>query len=54
MEKQLGRALPCERSDGAMACELKLGEKKTAMLIAPLQGSDRQSTLLGCYYVYQP
>ncbi|MGN6827637.1 hypothetical protein [Paucibacter sp. M5-1] len=54
MEKQLGRAMQCERSDGAMACELKLGEKKTAMLIAPLQANDRQPTLLGCYYFYQP
>lgn len=54
MEQQLGRAMQCERSEGAMACELKLGEKKTAMLIAPLQASDRQPTLLGCYYFYQP
>lgn len=54
MERELGRTMQCERSDGAMACELQLGEKKTAMLIAPLQASERQPTLLGCYYFYQP
>jgi hypothetical protein len=54
MEKQLGRPMTCERSDGMMACELPLGEKRTALLMTPLQGRDSQSSLLGCYYFYQP
>ncbi len=51
-EKQLGRPLKCSTSDGMRACDLSLGEKKTAMLIAS-DNPGSKTTLLGCYYYYE-
>lgn len=51
-EAQLGRPLSCETGDGMVACELPLGEKKTAMLINGDKGRSPTS-LLGCFYFYQ-
>jgi len=51
-EKQLGRPLKCSTSDGMRACELPVAEKKTAMLMASDNPSNK-TTLLGCYYYYE-
>ncbi|MEO8806906.1 MAG: hypothetical protein ABI433_12560 [Burkholderiaceae bacterium] len=51
-EKQLGRPLTCSSSDGMKACELSLGDKKTAMLMASDNPASK-TTLLGCYYYYE-
>jgi len=50
-ERQLGRPMQCSTSDGMKACELSLGEKKTAMLVAA-DSPGSKTTLLGCYYYY--
>ena len=50
-EKQLGRPLQCSTGDGMKSCELALGEKKTAILMAADKPGSR-TTLLGCYYYY--
>lgn len=52
-EAQLGRPLQCESGDGMRSCELPLGEKKTAMLVAGEGGRAGSATLLGCFYFYQ-
>lgn len=51
-EKQLGQPMRCSTSDGIDACELPLGEKKTAMLMASASPGNK-TTLLGCYYYYE-
>lgn len=51
-EKQLGHRMKCSSSDGMKNCEFKLGEKKTAMLMAEGSGN-AQTTLIGCYYFYE-
>jgi hypothetical protein len=51
-EKQLGKPMKCEASEGTRACELPLGEKKTAMLMAS-ESPASKVTLLGCYYYYE-
>lgn len=52
-ERALGKPLTrCESGDGMHSCELPLGEKKTAILMAPMQPGVAR-TLLGCYYFYQ-
>ncbi|HKW82125.1 MAG TPA: hypothetical protein VJN68_00110 [Burkholderiaceae bacterium] len=52
LEGQLGRTMKCESSDGERACELKIGEKKTVVLMSEDDGKAKQ-TLLGCYYYYE-
>jgi hypothetical protein len=52
MEKQLGRTMTCSISDGVEACEIQLGEKKTAVLMTG-NGGKAATSLLGCYYFYQ-
>ena len=52
IEKQLGKPMACAKSDGMQACELKVGAKKTVVLMAPL-GSPAKTSLVGCYYFYQ-
>jgi len=52
LEGQLGRTMKCESSDGENACEMKIGEKKTVVLMSEDNGKSRQ-TLLGCYYYYE-
>ena len=52
LEAQLGRTMKCESSDGERACELKIGEKKTVVLMSEDSGKAKQ-TLLGCYYYYE-
>ncbi len=51
-EKQLGQPLKCSTSDGMKACELTLGEEKTAMLMAA-DSPGGKTTLMGCYYYYE-
>lgn len=52
-ERQLGQALGrCEVGDGMRTCELKLADKRTAVLMAPLNKPEL-GTLVGCYYFYQ-
>ena len=56
LEGQLGRTMKCQSSDGESACELKIGEKKTVVLMSEENGKARQTpkqTLLGCYYYYE-
>lgn len=52
LEGQLGRTMKCESSDGEKACELKIGDKKTVVLMSEDNGKAKQ-TLLGCYYYYE-
>jgi len=52
LEGQLGRPMKCESSDGERACELKVGEKKTVVLMSEDNGKAKQ-TLLGCFYYYE-
>jgi hypothetical protein len=52
LEGQLGRAMKCESSDGETACELKIAETKTVVLMSEDNGKAKQ-TLLGCYYYYE-
>ena len=49
-EKQLGKPMTCKTSDGSPACELEIGDKKTAILMTDNPRSAR--TLIGCYYFY--
>lgn len=51
-EKLLGKPMACSRGEGMRNCELVLGEKKTAMLMAPDKAGSRQA-LVGCYYYYE-
>lgn len=53
-ERALGQALGrCESGDGMRSCERKLAEKRTAMVVSPLNRPEL-GTLVGCYYFYQP
>ena len=51
-EKQLGKPMRCSTSDGTHACELPLGDKKTALLMASASPASK-TALLGCYYYYE-
>ena len=52
VEKALGKALKCdENSDEGFGCELALGPKKTAFVMAENKSS--KSALIGCYYFYE-
>lgn len=50
-EKLLGKAMTCAVSDGTPACELQIGNRKTAVLMTDDPRS--KTTLAGCYYYYQ-
>lgn len=52
VEKQLGKPMVCSTSESVTACELKLGPKKTVVLMTAQNGLAKTS-LLGCYYFYQ-
>jgi len=52
LESQLGRKMTCESGAEGRGCELKIGEKKTVVLMSDENGKSRQ-TLLGCYYYYE-
>ena len=52
LEGQLGRTVKCQSSDGQTACELKIGEEKTVVLMSEDNGQSKR-TLLGCYYYYE-
>lgn len=52
VEQQLGKPMTCTTGDGMRACEARIGEKKTAMLITG-QNGNAKSSLVGCYYFYQ-
>ena len=49
-EKQLGRPMTCHTSDGMTSCELVLGDRKTALVMA--EAGAGRPTLAGCYYFY--
>jgi hypothetical protein len=52
-ERAMGRTLErCENGDGMHSCELKLAEKKTAVMMSPTRKPEL-GTMLGCYYYYQ-
>ncbi|MBT9504332.1 MAG: hypothetical protein IV092_24015 [Burkholderiaceae bacterium] len=53
LEQRLGKSMKCEVSEGTLACELEIGEKRTAILMTADKGRGR-SSLLGCYYFYAP
>jgi hypothetical protein len=52
LEAQLGRTMSCQNTEEGRACELKVGEKKTVVLMSDGSGKAVQ-TLLGCYYYYE-
>jgi hypothetical protein len=52
IEQQLGKPMNCTTGEGVRSCELKLGPKKTALLMNGQNGQAKTS-LVGCYYFYQ-
>lgn len=52
LERQLGQAMRCSKSDGMKSCGLELAPKKTVTLTAPDQRGARMA-LMGCYYYYE-
>jgi hypothetical protein len=53
-ERVLGRAMEgCAKEADMSSCELRLGDKKTAVVMAPTRHAD-QGALMGCYYYYAP
>ncbi len=52
IERQLGKAMACETSDGTRACSLELDAKKTVLLMTDQNGR-APSSLVGCYYYYE-
>jgi hypothetical protein len=53
VEKTLGKPLEhCETSDNMRACELKISDMRTVMLMAE-DNARSTSTLIGCYYYYE-
>jgi hypothetical protein len=54
LEQQVGKPITrCESEGGARSCELKIGEKKTVIIMEAARGKNPQ-TLFGCYYFYAP
>lgn len=53
IEQQLGKPMRCANSDGIRACEVELGARKTVVLMTAQNGK-APSSLVGCYYFYQP
>lgn len=52
VEKTLGKPLKCDdKSDEGLGCELVLGPKKTAFVMAEDKSS--KHALIGCYYFYE-
>jgi len=52
LEKQTSKAITrCETEGGARSCELKIGEKRTVILMEEGRGKNAK-TLFGCYYFY--
>lgn len=52
IERQLDKPMTCLSSDGIRSCELKLGLKKTALLMTA-QNGHANTSLIGCYYLFQ-
>jgi hypothetical protein len=52
MEAAIGRPLQCERAEGALSCEAKLGDRRSALVVAADEGRG-QNSLVGCFYFYQ-
>ncbi len=52
IEQQLGKPMTCSTSEGVRSCELKLGPRKTALLMTA-QNGQANTSLIGCYYFYQ-
>ena len=50
-EKEFGRTMSCTRESDGTGCELKLGPKKTAVIMA--DDPKQKQTLLGCFYYYE-
>ena len=54
LEQTLGRPLrQCEASDGMRSCELPISEQRTVVLMSGDAPNDK-TTLVGCYYLYEP
>jgi hypothetical protein len=52
-EKLIGKKfVHCENGEGMKTCELELGPKRTAMILAA-DPEKKPSTLIGCYYYYE-
>jgi hypothetical protein len=51
-EAAIGQSLQCEKSEGTIACEAKLGERRTAMTMTASEGRGPAS-LIGCFYYCQ-
>jgi hypothetical protein len=52
MEGAIGRPLQCERAEGALSCEAKVADRRSALVVAADQGRG-QNSLIGCFYFYQ-
>jgi hypothetical protein len=53
LERTLGEPLrQCETGDGMRACELKIADQRTVMLMSGDPPNDK-TTLVGCYYLYE-
>ena len=52
IERQLGKPMTCSSTDGVRSCEIKLGPKKTALLMTA-QNGHANTSLIGCYYLFQ-
>jgi len=52
MERAIDRPLQCERAEGALSCEAKLADRRTALVLAADEGRG-QPSLIGCFYYYQ-
>jgi len=56
LEGRLGRTMTCENSEEGRGCELRIGPKKTVVLMSDgdaKAGQTPKQTLLGCYYYYE-
>lgn len=51
VEGRIGKPMKCERGDGMHSCEVKLGDKRNAVVVAP-DTRGAQESLIGCFYFY--
>lgn len=51
VEQRIGKPMKCERGDGMNSCEVKLGDKRNAVVVAP-DARGASESLIGCFYLY--
>jgi len=52
IERQIGKPMKCSNSEGVRSCAVELGAQKTVVLMTGQDGKE-QSSLVGCFYLYQ-